>query len=323
MSDKPFLMKGHTFKKHGHKMTYPCWVEVKIDEIRLHAKRVDGAPWVELLSYAGKPLYNLEYFAARIAEWMDNFCIKNLDLGVIVNDNFNDTYRYTRSKNGVPVELTAAHVKFILFDLPDLQGQRFGDRRISRGHVRQDARSWGLSVTEPESLLAHDANEVMHMYTSAREAGHEGIMVKSLDHTYECGKRSYGWLKYKPEEDADGVIVALHEAIAGKDQPELGIKKGDRLGRVGSVTVRVQSEADGGVGSAETSQPAVPGGLCASSDPTVTQATPHGIPHELGRHMLQNPDEYIGQWCEFKYMERDRQGGYRHPTFHRIREAKA
>ena len=119
-------------------------------------------------------------------------------------------------------------------------------------------------------------------------------MVKSLDHVYERGARIYGWLKYKPEEDADGVITELHEAICGKDQPHLGLRKGDRLGRIGSVTVRM---ADG------------------------STASPHGIAFPLGRDMFDHPEKYIGQWCEFKYMEIDRQGGYRHPTFHRLREA--
>ena len=54
-----------------------------------------------------------------------------------------------------------------------------------------------------------------------------------------------------------------------------------------------------------------------------SEASPHGIAHDLGRDMHENPEKYIGQWAEFKYMERDRQGGYRHPVFYRLREAKA
>jgi hypothetical protein len=38
--------------------------------------------------------------------------------------------------------------------------------------------------------------------------------------------------------------------------------------------------------------------------------------------MYANPEQYIGQWCEFKFMERDRAGGYRHPSLVRLREAK-
>jgi ATP-dependent DNA ligase len=125
------------------------------------------------------------------------------------------------------------------------------------------------------------------MFILARARGYEGLMVKSMQGMYEAGKRTYGWLKVKPDNDADGVIVALHEAHA---------QDGTALGRVGSATIDVD---DG------------------------STATPHGISHDLGRDMFENPAKYIGQWVEFKFMERDRRGGYRHPTFRRLREAKA
>ena len=120
-------------------------------------------------------------------------------------------------------------------------------------------------------------------------------MVKVLDGLYER-KRSWNWYKLKPEDTHDGKIIGLHEAVCGKDQPELGLSKGDMLGRIGSVTVRLE---DG------------------------TTATPHGIPFALGEEMLNNPTYYLDRWVEFTCMERDRQGGYRHPIFKRIREDKA
>jgi len=104
---------------------------------------------------------------------------------------------------------------------------------------------------------------------------------------YERGKRTYGWLKLKPEDDADGIITGINQAFS---------ETGEALGRAGSVDV-----------------------LCADK----SKASPSGIPHPLGRDMWENPQKYLGQWCEFRFMERDRQGGYRHPNFHRIREAKA
>jgi ATP-dependent DNA ligase len=125
------------------------------------------------------------------------------------------------------------------------------------------------------------------MFIVARERGFEGLMVKSLQHLYEAGKRTAGWLKVKPSDDADGIITELHEAVSEAGEP---------LGRTGSITIKVE---DG------------------------STATPHGIAHELGREMHEHPERFIGQWAEFKFMERDRQGGYRHPVFNRLREAKA
>lgn len=110
-------------------------------------------------------------------------------------------------------------------------------------------------------------------------------MAKTLDHLYER-KRSFNWMKVKPSDDIDGKIERLNEARSEAGEP---------LGRVGSVDVMMP---DGSV------------------------ASPAGFPHELGRLMWENPEQYIGQWLTFNYMERDRQGGYRHPTFERFREDK-
>lgn len=295
----PYLMKGHKWKERAHKMTYPCVVEAKVDEIRLHVKRVSFGS-VQFESYAEKPLHNLSQFADPLLRLMIDFNITNgLDLGVWVNRNFADTYSYTRSSSGVPERLLDAKVEFILFDVPEW-GSRYKERRDALDAAARAARiNHGLKMIRPHFRIATVPDQVLGFYKEFREDGYEGAMAKSFDHVYKVGKRIDGWLKVKPSEDADGVITALHEAHATVDQPELGIKAGDPLGRIGSVTVRV-TEDDG----------------------TVSYATPSGINHTLGVELYLNPQAYLGEWCEFSYMERDRQGGYRHPVFHRIREAK-
>lgn len=286
----PTLMKGHTFKKHGHKMTYPCYVEAKEDEVRCHLKITR-----EILSYEGKRLYNLEMAAQNVFALMHDYGLSELDTGVLVNGNYADTIRYVRS-HAVPEDLRGARVEFIVFDAPNWGGEPYYDRDDKLSAMVQYGQAVGAPVRRPHYVIAESPEEVHEAYAKYREQGFEGAMVKSTNHTYERGKRIYGWLKYKPEEDADGVVTALHEAHAQEDQPARGIRKGDPLGRIGSATLRV------GAGDA------------------VSYATPHGIPHELGRDMYLHPEKYIGREVEFKYMERDRQGGYRHPTWHRFRE---
>lgn len=297
------LMKGHTWAKHKAKMTYPCYVEPKIDDIRCHViVEVSGftsEAWpVHFLSYAEKPLANMERFAPMWRAIAKNTSKYEFDCGFEVNGNFNDSYRWVRSTKALPEDLHEARCVFHLFDLPELAWKPYLDRRDAREEtityatycVSGPARVQGMAWE-----VAHNAHEVELKYEKYRSMGFEGAMVKSLTHLYEHGKRSYGWLKMKPSEDADGVIVGFEEAVCGVDQPELNLKKGDLLERIGSVLLHC---ADG------------------------SQVAPHGIPHDLGRDMYRNPQKYLGETVEFKYMERDRQGGYRHPTFHRIREAQ-
>lgn len=300
----PELMKGNVWherkdakdRKGNPVVTYPVYVEDKHDEIRCHVK-VTGAhsPLVEYLSYAGKPLANMGCFDGVFEALSRATGHREFDLGFEVNGNFNDSYRWVRSTKGLPEELKNAPVKFLIFGLPALGGDMF-QQRNEREALAALAADWvTVPMVVPHMVLCNNEHDVYNAFSNARERGLEGVMVKQVNARYER-KRTDGWLKMKPEDDADGIIVELIEATATVADPERGIAVGDPLGRVGSVRVRME---DG------------------------SEACPHGIAHDLGRYMLHNKEFYLGKWCEFKFMERDRQGGYRHPTFGRIREAKA
>jgi ATP-dependent DNA ligase len=279
----PNLMKGKVWDERKHKMTYPCVAEVKYDEIRVCVLWYKGA--VHFLSYAGKPLNNLGQFADGFAEWFNaNPQHDSLDCGFEANSNFNDSYRWVRSK-GIPDDLIDVPIKFFLFDVPMVDVPYSGRWRTRQ--VAAQMLNYRFPCEVPEWTLCHDEASVDRAFLKAQEDGYEGLMVKSREHLYHSvPSRTDGWLKMKPEATADGYILRLYEAVS---------ITGVNLGRVGSIGVRVDD------------------GSCAS---------PAGIPHELGTQMFQNPEQYLNQWVEFKYMQRDRAGGYRHPSFIRFREAK-
>lgn len=302
----PQLMKGNVWherrdakdRKGNPIVTYPVMVEDKHDEIRCHVLVDLTNPHdqrIKFLSYSGKPLANMDRFCKLFSDLAKGTGYTEFDMGFECNGNFNDSYRWVRSTNGIPDDLKDATFKFYVFGLPGYAFDLLSNQLARRTEVANYAKDWcSVPVLVPHCIVCENQFEVDLAFHAARHRGLEGVMVKQPDALYER-KRTDGWLKMKPEDDADGTITALHEAVCGTDQPELGLKVGDKLGRIGSVTIRM---ADG------------------------SEASPHGIPHELGRDMREHPEKYIGQWAEMKYMERDRQGGYRHPTFHRLREAK-
>ncbi|CAI3971370.1 ATP-dependent DNA ligase [Variovorax phage VAC_51] len=283
------LMKGHTFAKGKKKLTYPCSVEIKIDEIRLDVRN-DGQG-VIFRSFADKPLHNLERYKEMFSRFMVSFDIPRLDMGVIVNKSFNDTYRYVRSSKGLPADLEVKSLEFILFDLPHAVGVPYIERILWRRKYAGIMRDYDLPVITPERSVASNEEDVLALYAAAVERGFEGLMVKDHAGLYELDKRTNGWLKVKPEEDADGIVQGISEAVSEAGEP---------LGRVGSL--RVEAHLPDG----STQLVNVP-----------------GIPHEIGRAWFLDPSLIVGQWIEFQYMMRDRQGGFRHPRFNRIREAKA
>lgn len=283
-------MKGNKWIERKDKLrrdkspvvTYPLYAEIKYDEIRcqvLVKERVSGGHYVEFVSYAGNELANMAQFEAQfigIALATEHY---EFDCGFLVNNSFDSSYRWVRSTKGLPADLLGASTEFILFDLPAVQ-LPYGARRRVICHVAKRG-----CLTVPSCVVCNNEDEVNQRFRLVRERGFEGLMLKSMSHMYEPGKRTDGWLKFKPSDDEAGVVLKINEAFSLDGVP---------LGRAGSVDVLV---ADG------------------------STASPSGIGHELGRDMWLHPEKYIGRTIDFKYMERDRQGGYRHPVFVRFREA--
>ena len=290
------LMKG-TAPDDIDKLTYPIWAEPKFDEIRCRIHLDITTNKVMFDSYAGKPLLNLQdEFGDDFHEFMLDHQVYELDVGVLVNGNFGDSQRWTRSK-GWPNEkvnkqsgemmpaLQMGMVKFYLFDLPTYPNV-WRSRRKVRFEICEVLKSFDLPF---EQVLGDDmpnADAVRAYFQRSRDAGLEGVMLKTYEHQYRRGKHVGSWWKLKPSDTVDGKIVGMTEAVS---------KEGVPLGRVGSVDV-----------------------VCEDG----SKASPGGFSHALAQDIFENFEKYRGRWLEFDYMERDRQGGYRHPHYKRFREDK-
>lgn len=294
------LMKGETFAdacklvRGEPRFKYPVMVEAKADEIRCRVYKSGGEVLFE--SYAEKPLHNLAFLASVFSLVFKQMQITELDVGILVNGNFNDSYRWVRSIKGLPTEkfdkktgktapaLDPSMVQVIVFDVPESTDQ-YIDRMIVADFAASGLRQYGVNATRPSRILCHHEGDVWDAYNWYRSGGLEGAMAKTLDHVY-ARRRTFDWMKIKPKETFDGKITGFNEAVSEVGTP---------LGRVGSINVEC---ADG------------------------STASPAGIAHGLGRTLLEDQAKYIGQWIEFSCMERDRQGGYRHPIYDRFREDK-
>ncbi|WP_341231974.1 RNA ligase family protein, partial [Nocardioides salarius] len=113
---------------------------------------------------------------------------------------FQETSSRTAQSAGV-------HVTPFFFDVLHVDGTDLLD---APGHERLDAlhalvpvqhRVSGLRTGDPEAAQAFLAD--------ALEAGHEGVVVKSLDAPYAAGRRGSGWVKVKPVHTLDLVVLAV------------------------------------------------------------------------------------------------------------------
>ncbi len=94
----------------------------------------------------------------------------------------------------------------VLFDVLHVDGEDLLDAPLSR-------RAEALAGAVPEPLrvprvITADAGVAQAHLDAALAAGHEGVVVKSLDTTYAAGRRGAGWLKVKPVHTLDLVVLA-------------------------------------------------------------------------------------------------------------------
>lgn len=119
---------------------------------------------------------------------------------------FQEVMRRFRRVHRVDQIAKETPVRLWFFDLLYLDGKALIDRSYQQ--------RWELLSTMcPKSLLAeriitHDRAQVERFLKKAMEAGHEGLMAKDLESTYTPGARGERWLKIKPTETLDLVILA-------------------------------------------------------------------------------------------------------------------
>lgn len=117
--------------------------------------------------------------------------------------------------------------------------------------------------------------------------GFEGMVIKDTASRYNSGRRGAGWIKVKPQDNLDAVVM--------------GFKPGENgfAGMVGAVIFGQYQDGK-----------LVEIGRCSGMNMATRQ------------HMTDNPDNWLGTVIEIKHMGQMPTGGYRHPQFAKRRPDK-
>ncbi len=119
---------------------------------------------------------------------------------------FQDTMsRFSRERqgpDGVPAAalLQAFFFDVLLVDDEDLVDRPLADRLAVLDTIAPALRLPALETADPAAAEAFALDAVA--------AGHEGVMVKSLESTYQAGRRGGSWRKVKPVRTLDLVVLA-------------------------------------------------------------------------------------------------------------------
>jgi ATP-dependent DNA ligase I len=115
-------------------------------------------------------------------------------------------FQVTASRFGTRRADATAPLTPLFFDVLHVDGEDLIDRTGAERAAALDALVPAASRV-PRALIA-DPSEAHAFLDAALAAGHEGVLVKSLEAPYAAGRRGAGWLKVKPRHTLDLVVLA-------------------------------------------------------------------------------------------------------------------
>lgn len=113
---------------------------------------------------------------------------------------FQDTMKLLGKNRG------AGRLSLTLFDLLLLDDQTLLQAPARERFAALDALAPAHSV---KRLVTNDAAEAIAFYEATIASGHEGVMAKALESTYDAGNRGAAWLKIKKVRRLDLVVLAV------------------------------------------------------------------------------------------------------------------
>src|SRR5205807_2244437 len=107
-------------------------------------------------------------------------------------------------------------VVLMAFDLLRLDGGELLQHPLEARRSAMTGLAWDESVRLSRAAPARTPAEAEARFREAREAGHEGIVLKSPQSPYQPGRRGRLWLKWKPGLGTLDVVVVAAEYGHGK-----------------------------------------------------------------------------------------------------------
>lgn len=116
-------------------------------------------------------------------------------------------FQVTMGRFGTAGESTELKLSAFFFDVLHVDGRDVLDET-----TRDRLEILDRVVPEPHRVprvITDDRVVAEAFFNETLAAGHEGVMLKSLDGPYEAGRRGAGWLKVKPVHTLDLVVLAV------------------------------------------------------------------------------------------------------------------
>jgi len=213
-----FPMALQVYDKHKKHINYPCYIQPKLDGIRLIGKIENSE--VKLMSRRLNEFIGFDFIKDEIKLLLENEPNIILD-GELYNHDLSLQQISGIVRNEDKTYPEKLKLKFYIFDCVDLQHNSltFLDRYEKLKELFRHKTFNYLILTD--TIKIHNEKSSDKYYKDFIENGFEGIVYKNLDAKYEYSSykeiRSYQFLKRKKGYDAEYPIIGFERGIHGKD----------------------------------------------------------------------------------------------------------
>lgn len=208
------VMLAQSFSKHGHKITYPCYVQPKLDGHRCVAIVSGGV--CTLWSRTRKPILGVPHIQRDLERIFED---QNVVLdGELYNHDYKDKFEQLTSF--IRQETPKPGHEIVQYWVYDRINENSLSSRIESNendlHLpfpdESNLRSSRIVLVPTEEV--EDEEDLMFWFEQYLSIGFEGAMARNKSSKY-VGKRSYDLQKIKEFDDAEFEVVAV-EAGRGK-----------------------------------------------------------------------------------------------------------
>lgn len=221
-----YPMALQVYSKNKKYIKYPCFIQPKLDGIRLIAKlenmQINNSNNNKVIMQSRRlnEFFGFNFIKEEIKQLIKDYPNLILD-GELYNHNLTLQQISGIVRNEDPNYSEKKQLQFYIFDCIDLTKQlNFEERYNTLTKLFKIKKFKYLELTNTH--LVQNEKESDNYYTEYVNLGYEGIVYKNKDATYEYSSykeiRSHQFLKRKKNYDAEYPIVGYEEGIHGKDK---------------------------------------------------------------------------------------------------------
>jgi DNA ligase-1 len=206
-------MLAQSYEKHSKKVSYPAYVQPKLDGHRCIAIVQDGK--CTLWSRTRKPIKSMDHIAQALEIAYPSGT--HIFDGELYNHDYREKFEALTSM--IRQQVSKPEHRVVQYWIYDVVSDGTFAERIELLHkLAADTVNFRRAIVPVDTQLVADEEEMISVFGVYLNYGFEGLMVRNKNGIYK-GKRSYDLQKVKTFQDAEYPVVAVEEGkgkMAGK-----------------------------------------------------------------------------------------------------------